>query len=47
MTRVHVQLLRQIARSHDDARVARKTTANLVRIQDSTRRLDQTPDFLL
>lgn len=46
-TRVHVELLGEIARSHDDARVARKTAADLVGIQNTARRLNQTPNLLL
>lgn len=45
-TRVHVQLLRQVARAHDDARVARKAAADLIGIENAAGRLDQTPNLL-
>ena len=43
---VHIELLGEIAGTHDDAGVARQTAADFVSVEDASRCFDETPDFL-
>lgn len=45
-TGVDIEFLRQIAGSHDNTGVAREASANFVRIQNSTRGLNERPNLL-